>query len=418
MNHRSLRHNRDFLLLQIGQLLSTTGSQAAAVAYPLVVLMATGSPVLAGAVSFARTVPAVLFGPLAGVLADRVDRKVLMIASDALRAVAVGSIGLALWCNVLPYWQILLVAFVEGSLSSLFNPAAAGMLRSIVPAGQLSSAVATQQARSSMAQLAGPPAGGALYAVGRALPFVADAASYVFSLLAILLLRAPSQVGSVRRDRRLRSDLAEGWQFLWRQPFLRTTTFLYCLTNPFGPGVLLALVVVCQRQRLSPTIIGVLLAAFTGCLLLGSLLSGLVRRRLSTHMIMLLELCAWPGPLLFALWPNPYVLAVSILPVALAIPSTDSVVVAYRLAVTPDRLVGRVESVRSTLALALAPFGSLLAGLMLDTMPARLAIPLFMSPTVVLAIWGALSPALRNLPGLDEAPDGVATPSTSGAPGG
>ncbi len=398
MTTGSLRHNRDFLLLQTGQLLSTTGSQAAAIAYPLVVLAATGSPTLAGIVSFARLIPAVLFGPLAGVLVDRVDRKALMVIADGLRAVAVGSIALALWLDVVPYWQIPLVAFVEGALSSLFNPAAAGMLRSIVPTDQLPSAVATQQARSASAQLGGPPIGGVLYAAGRALPFVADTVSYFFSMIAILALRTPSATREPRHGRQLRTDLAEGWRFLWRQPFLRTTTFLYGLTNPFGPGLMLALVVVCRQHRLSPAIIGALLAAFSGCLLLGSLLSGFVRRRLSSHTIMLLELCAWPGPLLFALWPDPYVLAASMLPVALAIPCTDSVVVAYRLAAIPDGLVGRVEGARSTLALALTPFGSLLAGLLLDSMPARPAVLIFMAPTVLLAVWGALSPALRNPP--------------------
>lgn len=324
-----------------------------------------------------------------------------MIISDAFRAVTVGSIALTMGLGVLPYWQIPIVAFIEGTFSSVFNPAATGMLRSIVPTEYLPSAVATQQARSSVAQLGGPPAGGALYAANRAFPFLIDAASYFFSMLAVILLRTRSShvtpEGNVRR--RLRTDLAEGRRFLWTNPFLRTTTFLYSLTNPIGPGVLLALVVVSQQEELSPLIIGALLAAFNGCLLIGSLLSGIVRRRLSARAVMLLELLAWPVPLLFTLWPNAYVLAASILPVALAIPTTDSVVVAGRLAATPDRLVGRVESVRSTIALVLAPFGSLVAGVLLDAMSARLAILIFVLPTVPLAIWGLLSPALRNMTG-------------------
>lgn len=376
---QSLRHNRDFVLLQVGQLLSITGSQAATIAYPLVVLAVTQSPALAGVVSFARMVPSVIFGMLAGVLADRYNRKALMVLSDAIRAGAVGSVAVMLWLDALPYWQILIVAFIEGSCSALFGPAAAGMLRSIVPAEQLPTAVATQQARSSVAQLGGPSAGGALYAVNRSLPFLADAASYLFSMLAVSLLRTPSHVVEKADSRRLHTDLAEGWRFLWRQPFLRTTTFLYGLVNPIGAGFLLAVVVVGEQQALSPTTIGLLLAGISGCLLLGSLISGTARRCLSPRAIMLLELCAWPGPLVFVLWPNAYVLAISMLPVTLAIPITDSVVVSYRLAVTPDRLVGRVESVRSTLALALAPFGSLLAGVLLSALSARAAILVFAS---------------------------------------
>lgn len=145
-----LRRNRDFVLLQVGLLLSGTGGAAAGIAYPLVVLMVTHSPALAGVVAFARMVPSVLFGPLSGVLADRFNRKALMIISDTFRAVAVGSIALTLWLDVLPYWQIPVIALVEGACSSLFNPAAVGMLRSIVPAEHLPSAIAAQQARSAV----------------------------------------------------------------------------------------------------------------------------------------------------------------------------------------------------------------------------------------------------------------------------
>lgn len=88
--------------------------------------------------------------------------------------------------------------------------------------------------------------------------------------------------------------------------------------------------------------------------------SGRLRQRLSSHTIMLLELWAWAWP-----GPNVYVLAASMLPVALVIPLTNSLVMPYRLAVTPDRLIGRVDSVRGTDSLALAPLGSLVAGALL-----------------------------------------------------
>src|SRR6202023_3462021 len=96
----------------------------------------------------------------------------------------------------------------------------------------------------------------------------------------------------------------------------------------------------------------------------------LARRFLPARTILLLELWAWPVPLLFLVWPNVYVLAASLLPAGLAIPVTDAVVIGYRLAITPDRLVGRVESVRSNIALALTPFGSLPAGLLLSAVSA------------------------------------------------
>jgi len=394
----SLRRNRDFMLLQAGQLGSTLGSASASVAYPLLVLTTTRSPLLAGVVGFARVLPGVLLGPLGGLAADRYDRKRLMVLADVARAVAVGSLAVALLADRLTYAHILAVAVVEGSFSVLFGPAATAALRSVVATGQLAAAVSAQQARSATASLVGPPLGGALFGIGRAVPFVADAVSYTFSVVSLLLIRAPFQEvrGRPRGGTTARRGLREGWRFLWDQPFLRTTTFLYGLTNFVGPGVLLGIVVVGERQGLSGGTIGALLAAFSGGLLVGSAASGRLRRVLSRRAILLLELCAWPMIVLFLVWPDAYVLAAAILPAAIAIPVTDSVVVGHRLTITPDHLIGRVESVRSTIALALAPLGSLGAGFFLDAFPPRIALLPFVAVAFVLPVWAALSPALRT----------------------
>jgi MFS family permease len=393
-----LRRNRDFNLLQAGQLLSALGTQTAVVAYPLLVLAVTRSPALAGLAGFGRVLPGVLFGLPAGVAADHFDRRRLMIVADLVRAAAVAGLAVALLLGGLHFWHILAAAVVEGSLASLFRPASSAALRSVVPPAQLPSAVAVEGGRSAVAGLAGPPLGGALFAFGRALPFIADAISYLCSAVALALMRTPFQETREPDRSRLRDRLAEGWRFLWGEPFLRTTTFLYGLTNFIGPGVVLGIVVVAEDQGRSGGEIGVMLAVFSACLLLGSLVSGPVRRRLPVRAVLLLELWAWPLIALFLVEPDAWVLAVSILPAGVAIPVTDSVVQSFRLRITPDRLVGRVESVRSTIALALAPFGSLVGGLLLDRFPPRTAMAVFVAVALVLAGWGTLSPVLRRAP--------------------
>ena len=95
-------------------------------------------------------------------------------------------------------------------------------------------------------------------------------------------------------------------------------------------------------------------------------------------------------------------LAASILPTALAIPSTDSVVHGYRIAMTPDRLLGRVESVWSTISLVIAPLGPLTAGLLLGAASPRATIAVFFCFGLTLAVWGTLSPSIRAAPSLDE----------------
>jgi hypothetical protein len=133
--------------------------------------------------------------------------------------------------------------------------------------------------------------------------------------------------------------------------------------------------------------------------------------------VLLLELWTWPGCAAFFVWPNVYVLTASILPTALAIPSTDSVVNGYRIAMTPDRLLGRVESVRSTIALLIAPLGPLAAGFLLGAVSARATIAVFAGFGVALAVWGTLSPSIRAAPSLDELaelPDPGTSPATAG----
>ena len=390
------------MLLQIGQLLSSAGTSSTSIAFPLLVLAVTHSPAKAGIVAFARSLPSVLFALPAGLAADRWSRRRLMIAADVVRVLAIGSLAATILLDRVAFWQIVAVAFVEGSGSALFFGAQPGALRAVVPARQLPAAAAAETGRQAVVQLAGPPLGGALFGLARALPFLVDAVSYAFSTLSLLAMRTPFQEEREPHLASLRSRLAEGFHFVWSQPFLRTCALLFGLTNFIGPGVLFAVVVIAKEQGLSGGEVGALIAAFGACLLLGSLVSPLVRRLLPVRAVLLLELWTWLGCAVFLVWPNVYVLIAGILPTALAIPSTDSVVHGYRIAMTPDRLLGRAESVRSMISLLIAPLGPLIAGVLISTVSARAAIAVFAVVGVVLAVWGTLSPSIRAAPSLDE----------------
>ena len=397
-----LLRNRDFVLLQTGQLLSNLGTQATSIAYPLLVLAITHSPAKAGIVSFARIVPYAFLALLAGVAADRWNRKRLMIAADGVRVLAVATLAAVILLDRRAFWPIPAVAFVEGTGSLFFGAAQTGALRAVVPQRQLPAAVGAQGARSSAVRLIGPPVGGALFGLGRAVPFLVDAASYAFSFVSLLAMRTPFQEERDVDTARLRTQIAEGFRFLWTQPFLRTCAFLYGLTNLIGPGVLLAIVVVGRGQGLSSGEIGALTAGFGACLLVGSLASPLFRRLLSVRAILLLELWTWLGCAAFLIWPSVYVLTAGIMLSGIAIPATDSVVMGYRVAMTPDRLLGRVESVRTNISLLTTPLGPLAAGLLLSSVSARATIAVFAAFGLVLALWGTLSSSIRNAPSLDE----------------
>ncbi|MGH2759665.1 MAG: MFS transporter [Actinomycetota bacterium] len=395
-----LRSNRDFSLLQAGQLLSNLGTQSTAIAYPLLVLALTGSATNAGTVGFARGLPLALLLIPAGIAADRYSRKRMMIVADVVRALAVGGLVLAIAADQTPFWLIVVVALVEGSGAAAFMAARPGAVRAVVPPQQLPAAAGAQTGLDGAIQLAGPPLGGALFGLGRALPFLADVVSYTASTVSLLAMRTPFQELREGDDAPLRRRLTEGFRFLWSRPFIRTTGLLFSLGNFIGPGLVLVVVVVGRRQGLSPAEIGALTATFGACLLVGSFMSSAVRRALTVRAIIMLELWTGIGCAIFLVRPSVYVLVAGMAPSILMIPSTNSVVHGYRIAMTPDRLLGRSESVRSTLSLAIAPLGPLIAGVLLSQSSPRLTVAVFSALSLVLALWGSLSPAVRRAPSL------------------
>jgi MFS family permease len=398
----SLWRNRDFVLLQAGRLVSNSGSQMTTIAFPLLVLALTHSPAKAGLVGFANLVPYALFALPAGIAADRWNRKHLMIVAEALASLALGVLGLLLILDSLPFWVVPVVAFVEGTASVVFSLASTGATKAIVPTTLLPESVSISTARIAAVHLAGPPIGGALFALGRAVPFITDSISYLLSIFSLTLIRTPFQREREADTSRLRSQLADGFRFLWNNPFIRVTTFVYALGNVAMPAYVLVVIVVGRRDGLSSGQIGLLIALIGAAVLVGSFLAGRFRRAYSVRRIILTELWLGLGAGLFLIWPSVYVLLAAMLAQATAYPITDSVVVGYRYAVTPEHLLGRAESVRSNISRLLDPLGPLVAGVLLSVTSPRITVACFVAWSAGLLVWGMASSAIRNAPSLRE----------------
>jgi MFS family permease len=396
-----LWRNRDFLLLQAGQLLSTFGSGLSSIAYPLLALAVTHSAAKAGYVGGIRFLPMLLFALPAGVAADRYDRRLLMIAADAAGALSVGLLAALALTHHVTLGLLLAVAFVDSTSSVFFRAGNSGAFRAVVPSEQLADASSVSMARASVVLLSSPPIGGALFGLARALPFLADAISYAFSTISLLLMRARFQ--EVRHPE-ARTDLREGLAFFWRMPFLRTTVSMIAVSNFAATGIPLVIIVLAKRHGVSSTGVGALIALLGAATLLGSIASPFLRRLFPMRAILLSEYWMAGVYALFIVFPNVYVLAAMFAVHAFTFPNTDSAVAAYSYTLIPDRLLGRAMSASNTIRVAAGPFGPLVAGLLLTHSSPRITILVLAVPVVVAALLGTLSPSMRNLPTLGASP--------------
>src|SRR5215467_10976178 len=199
--------NRDYMLLWSGQAVSSLGTQVSTIAFPFLVLTLTGSLAQAGFMGGLRALPYLIFSLPAGALIDRWDRKRVMIICDTGRALALGSIPVALLLHHLTLTQLYIVSAVEGTLYVFFNLAEVACLPRVVPAEQLPAATAQNQATDSTAALVGPSLSGVLYSLSAMLPFAADAVSYVASVVSLLYIRTPFQSERGAQRRKLRAEI-------------------------------------------------------------------------------------------------------------------------------------------------------------------------------------------------------------------
>jgi len=397
----SLFRNRDYLLLWVGQTLSLIGSQSSWIAYPLLVLALTGSAGKAGIVSFASWAPYLLFQLQAGALVDRWDRKRTMLVCDCLRALALASVAIAVALGVVTFWQLVVVAFVERTLSIFFDPAETIALSRIVPARRVTEAVARNDAREYTATLLGPPLGGVLYGVSRLAPFAADAASYVVSFFSIAALRTPLAPDPTHVRRRLRTEVAEGVRFLWRIPFIRDSLFQAGATNVVWSSLTLAMIVVTRRHGASGGEIGAMFALLAVGGILGSVASPFLLRRVSPGQLVVGSVWWWGIVVtLLALTTNPFILGTGAGAALFTAPALNGTVVGLRIRLTPHHLQGRVQSVDALLSFALRPFGFLLTGYLLDWLGGRKTIAAIGAWALLAAAVSTLSPALRRPPHL------------------
>jgi MFS family permease len=397
--------------------MSALGSQISLVAFPLLVLAVTGSPAKAGVAGFARNLPVALLALPAGVLADSMNRKYLMVACDGVRAVALASIPIAIATGGVPYALIVLVALVDGTGFVFTYVTERGAMRQLVAPDQLGEAVARNESRTFAAMLAGPPLGGLLFGLGHAVPFLADAISYAASTTSKLLIRSDFQEA---RPARTLGGAKEGLRWIWQRPFFRLCSLLFACSNPIFTGLYLLIVVLAKHGGASSALVGVMLGIAAGGGLLGALLAPSLRRRLSARAVLIGEswVLALSIPLLLVA-EDPLLLGLVVALAELITPVTNTIVVGYRVALAPDRLQGRVQAASTLISFSGGWLGPLVVGLMLQDAGSTATILALAGWAAVLAVAATSSRQFRHPPTLPRTTARASLqPEAEGVPGG
>ncbi|MBP2475373.1 MFS family permease [Crossiella equi] len=367
------RKDPDFRRYLCARVVSVAGSLVTVVALPVLVYRLTGSAAWTAAVAAAEALPYLLFGLLAGALADRVDRRRLMIAVDLVNALVIASVPLLWLLEALTPWQVVAVAFVSQSLFVLFDSANFGALPALVGKERITSAYATVFGATTVVEMLVPPLATLAVTVVSPAPMLAvDALTYAVSAL---LLRAitrplsePDRAGRPRSLGDIRADVRAGLGFLWRQPTVRTLT-LVGATHSAAGGAWVAMVVPWADRSLGVTPSGdarlaVLMSCWAVGALIASKLTPVLTRRLGAAR---LALRALPTSLLcgLAVVFSSYWLFGALAAVAWGAAYTTVVInsITYRQQVTPPELQGRVNTTARMLSWGVGnPLGAALAG--------------------------------------------------------
>ncbi|MBB6570986.1 MFS transporter [Kribbella sandramycini] len=267
-----LRDNRDFSRFWWGQALTALGARVSDVCIPLLVLDLTGSALWAGALLTVRLIVLNVARLPAGALADRWDRRTVMIVVDLLRAVLWAVLAVAILTGVESVWPLAIVGVVDGLVSSIYNPSLAAALRHLVRPDDITKAVSLNESRSYAASLIGPAVGGGLYAVAHWIPFAVNAVTFLFCTY--LVIRITSGLGGRHvTQERLTSDMWSGLRYVFTQPFLRTLTLWSAVLNFATAAAFFGMVPMLVGLKTPAAVIGAMSAVTAAGALLGSLIA-------------------------------------------------------------------------------------------------------------------------------------------------
>jgi MFS family permease len=364
-------------------------------AFPLLVATLTRDPLLVSGATLAGRLPWFLFALLSGALVDRMDRRRVMMLTDASRAVGVGLFAWGVATGATGLAAVYLVAFGLGVAETFFDTSAEAFTPSLVGSEQLPAANGRLQGLEwAGGSFIGPPIGAALFVSAAALPFLVNSAALV--LAALLIAAIPGRYRTRRVEGgAIRSEIATGLRWLWGQRVVRSLALMAGVTNFFTFGIIAVFVLFALEILGVPEgLFGVLLAALG----VGGLAGAVIAPRLvatigegnTLRTTIGLEVLA-SG--IFALTTDVWVAGSLMAIFGLLITTWNVVAVSLRQELTPDEMRGRVAGASRLFAFGTQPLGAVAGGVLASLLGLRapfVAAALAFTAMLVLT-WGITS---------------------------
>jgi MFS family permease len=386
---------------------SFVGDGIYSTALPLLAATLTRDPLGVASVEVASQLPWLLFALPAGALIDRWDRRRVLWLTDAYRALVLAALAAAIVAGWVSIPLLGAAGFLLAVGGTLFTPATMSILPGLVsrdPARLERANSRLAAAQTVGDNFLGPPAGGALFSLARSVPFAADAISFAASAALLASIKGryaptpetqPDQHRGPRRPS-LRREIVEGLRWLAGQRLLRTLATMNAITSlVFGAWTAIMVLFAQDRLGLGNVGYGLLWAGVAAGSLLGSLLVARLSRLLGQRRLLLSSAATFGATTLgIGLSTSPWVAGALLAVLGLTLTAWNVVVVSLRQAITPDRLVGRINSTFQLLSFGMLPLGAALGGILGRTLGLRS--PFLIGGVALLAMAVVATPILTT----------------------
>jgi MFS family permease len=395
---RALRH-RNFQLFFGGQLISLIGTWMQSVAQSWLVYRLTGSGLLLGSVGFASQIPVFLFAPLGGIVADRYNRRHVVIGTQIasmLLAFILAVLTLSHWIDN-RIWGIFVLAALLGIVNAFDIPGRQSFLVDMVGKDDLMNAIALNSSMFNGARVIGPAIAGILVArIGEGWCFFGNAVSYIAVIIGLLLMRVQSPA-RVATGSPL-EHILEGFRFVERTRPIRALLLLLGVVSLTGmPYVVLMPIFADQILHGGARGLGILMGATGVGALLGALTLAL-RKGVKGLGRWVAWCCAGFGLslIMFSLSHKFWISVILSLPVSYAMMLQMACSNTLIQVMVPDALRGRVMAVYSMMFMGMAPIGALFGGALADRLGAPVTVAIGGCASIAGAIWfGFQLPKIR-----------------------